>query len=123
MVSGDQTVCAQAFQQLGDLEIAIVKEATGHFSAECLPPDVTGKMIQVAAQRAVQRLIMKTAPKPFELKIPIKVTVELNSSDMADRSMLMPGVVREGLKLSFTADDLPSAYSAFRVLVLLAYPR
>ena len=123
MISGDQTVCAQTFQQLGDLEIAIVKEATGHFSAECLPPDITGKMIQVAAQRALKRVKGKNTPKPFVLKTPINVTVELNSSDMADKAMSMPGVTRDGLKLTFSAEDMPKAYSAFRALVLMSYPR
>jgi D-amino peptidase len=123
MVSGDQIVCAQVTEQLGALETAIVKNATGHFSADCLPPEVSQKLIEAAAQRAVKNLINKTATKPFALKRPITVTVQLNSSDMADKAMLMPGVMRDGLKLSFTADDMPKAYSAFRALVLMSYPR
>jgi D-amino peptidase len=123
MISGDQIVCAQAFQQIGELEIAIVKEATGHYSAECLPPDITGKMIQAVAQRAVKRIKGKNPLRPFVVKAPVNVTVQLNSSDMADRAMLMPGVTRDGLKLSFTAEDMPKAYSAFRALVLMSYPR
>jgi D-amino peptidase len=123
MISGDQTVCAQAVEQIGKLETAIVKHATGHFSADCLPPDASQKLIQAAAQRGVKRLIKKTAPKPFVLKTPIKVTVELNSSDMADKAMLMPSVTREGLRLTFMAEDMPKAYSAFRALVMISYPR
>jgi len=123
MISGDQIVCAQAKEQIGDLATVVVKQATGHFSAECLPPEVSQKLIQKAAQRAVKKLIKKTTPKPFVLKTPITVTVELNSSDMADKAMLMPGVTRSGLKLSFTAEDMPAAYSAFRALVLMSYPR
>jgi D-amino peptidase len=123
MISGDQVVCAQAVEQIGALETVVVKQANGHFSAECLPSDVTQKMIQTASQRAVKNLIKKTAPKPFILKAPITVTVELNSSDMADKAMLMPGVSRDGLKLTFTAEDMPHAYSAFRALVLMSYPR
>ena len=123
MISGDQTVCAQATEQIGALETAVVKQASGHFSADCLPPEVSQKLIESAAQRAIKSMKKKTAPKPFILKTPIKVTVELNSSDMADKAMLMPGVTREGLKLSFVADDMPKAYSAFRTLVLMSYPR
>ena len=123
MISGDQTVCAQATEQIGALETAVVKQASGHFSADCLPPDVSQKLIESAAQRATKKLIKKTAPKPFVLKTPINVTVELNSSDMADKAMLMPGVTHDGLKLSFKADDMPKAYSAFRALVLMSYPR
>ena len=123
MISGDQTVCAQAAEQIGALETAVVKQASGHFSADCLPPDVSQKLIEAAAQRATKHLIKKTAPKPFVLKAPIKVTVELNSSDMADKAMMMPDVTRDGLKLSFSAEDMPKAYSAFRALVLMSYPR
>ncbi|HUI89916.1 MAG TPA: M55 family metallopeptidase [Anaerolineales bacterium] len=123
MVSGDQTVCAQAREQIGALETAVVKQATGHFSADCLPPDVSQELIEVTAQRALKNLTNKTAPKPLVLQAPIQVTVELNSSDMADKAMLMPGVRRAGLKLSCTAENMPQAYSAFRALVLMSYPR
>ena len=34
MVSGDQTACAQMSELLGDVEIAVVKQATGRFAAE-----------------------------------------------------------------------------------------
>ncbi|HEX2696760.1 MAG TPA: M55 family metallopeptidase [Anaerolineales bacterium] len=123
MATGDQTACAQMMEQLGPLETAIVKQATGRFSAECLPPNVTQEMIAQTAQRAVKRLAKKDAPKPFILKTPVKVAVELISSDMADRAMHMPGTSREGRTVSFTAEDMPKAYSAFRSLVLMSYPR
>jgi D-amino peptidase len=123
MISGDQTVCAQVTQQIGAVETAVVKQAGGHFSADCLPPEVSQKLIESAAQRAIENLKKKTVPKPFILKTPIRVTVELISSDMADKAMLMPSVTRDGLKLSFSADDMPKAYSAFRALVLMSYPR
>lgn len=123
MVSGDQTVCTQAAQQIGALETAIVKQATGHFSADCLSPEASQRLIETVARRAVKKLIRKNAPEPFAMKTPIRVTVELNSSDMADQAMLMPDVTRDGLKLSFTADNLPQAYSAFRALVLMSYPK
>src|ERR1700690_2714767 len=71
-ISGDQTACAQAVQQLGELEIAIVKEAAGRYSAECLAPDVTEKMIRVAAGRATKRIKEKNIPKPYAVKTPIK---------------------------------------------------
>jgi D-amino peptidase len=57
MVSGDQTACAQVVETLGDIETAIVKQATGRYSAECLAPAATQEMIYLAAGRAVTRLI------------------------------------------------------------------
>jgi len=123
MASGDQTACAQMVEQLGALEIAVTKQATGRYSAECLAPDETAKLITDAARRAVERLGKKNAPKPFVLRMPVKVTVELFTSDMADRAMNMPGVTRDGLKLSFTAGDMLKACTGFRSLVTLSYPR
>ncbi len=62
MVSGDQTVCAEARDFFGDLETAQVKQAYGRMAAECLPPEVTGPMIEAAAKKAVQRLAVKDRP-------------------------------------------------------------
>ena len=123
MASGDQTACAQMVEHLGALETAIVKRATGRFAALCLPAEQTASLIESAAQRAVQRLVTKSAPNPYLVKTPSKLTVEVVSSDMADRAMLMPGVSRDGLQLSFTSADMLEAYASFRALVLLCYPR
>jgi D-aminopeptidase len=65
----------------------------------------------------------KSAPNPYLVNAPIKLAVEVVSSDMADRAMLMPGVARDGLKLSFVSENMPEAYAGFRALVLLCYPR
>ncbi len=123
MASGDQTACAQMVEQISAIETAVTKQATGRYSAECLAPDATAKLIHDAAKRAVEKLAKKNSPKPFILKAPIKVTVELFTSDMADKAMNMPGVTRDGRKLSFFADDMPKAYSGFRSLVSMSYPR
>lgn len=123
MASGDQTACAQMIEQLGALETAVVKQATGRFSALCLPPAATSPLIERGAQQAVQRLIQKRIPTPYRVNTPVNIAVELVSSDMADRAMLMSEVAREGLRLSFAAQDMPTAYTTFRALVLLSYPR
>ena len=123
MASGDQTACAQMVEQLGALETAVVKQATGRFSAECLPPELTRQLIEKASQQGVQRLAAKSPPRAYVAQTPMKLTVEVVSSDMADRAMLMPGVTREGLKLTFVSEDMPRAYASFRALVLLCYPR
>src|SRR6266498_2817118 len=67
LVSGDQTACAQVTDLLGDMEIAIVKQASARFAAECLSPEVTRDMICVSAERAVERLAEGNIPNPFVL--------------------------------------------------------
>ncbi len=121
MISGDQNACAEAVALLGEVETAIVKRATGRTSAECLPPEVTGRLIQEAAARAVRRLAAGKAPAPLRLEPPITVTVAFGHSEMADAAAIMPGAQRlEGKRVQFIAQDMPEAYRAFRALVGLA---
>ena len=120
MASGDQTACKQMSEILGNIEAAIVKQASGRFAAECLSPQVTQELIYAAANRAVERLSNDDVPEPFVLDTPIRVTVEFFSSDMADRAALIPFTDREGTCVSYTAPEMISAYSAFRSMVTLA---
>jgi len=120
MVSGDQTACAQVTELLGDVETAIIKRATGRFAAECLVPEVSQEMICVSAARAVSRLADGDVPDPFVLDSPIRVTIEFFSSDMADRATIIPSTQRDGTRVSFTAQEMVSAYNAFRAMVMLA---
>jgi D-amino peptidase len=120
MVSGDQTACAQTVELLGEMETAVVKIATSRFSAECLPPQVTEKLIGEAAQRAVQNLRSRISPEPFILETPVVVTVDLATSDMADRAGRIPGTIRDGNRVSIETPDMNAAYTAFRVMLSMA---
>src|SRR3972149_5100374 len=86
MVSGDQTACAQVTELLGEMETALVKQATGRFSAECLNPQVTQELIFTSAMGAVARLEEGEAPDPFVLGARVHVSVEFFESNMADRA-------------------------------------
>jgi D-amino peptidase len=120
MVSGDQTACAQVMELLGDVESAVVKQASGRFAAECLAPQVTQEMICLSAQRAVERLADGDMPDPFVLDTPITVTVEFFTSDMADRASRIPFTKREERRVSLTTQEMEAAYNGFRAMVMLA---
>ncbi len=120
MVSGDQTACAQVVDILGEMEMAVVKNATGRFAAECLTPQVTQDLIFMCAARAVSRLSEGDVSDPFVLDTPVRVTVEFFMSDMADRATRIPFTQREGTRVSFSAQEMASAYNGFRALVMLA---
>ncbi len=120
MVSGDQAACTQVMELLGDVETAVVKQASARFAAECLAPQITYEMICSSAQHAVERLAEGGMPDPFVLDTPITVTVEFVSSDMADRATRMPFTKREGRRVSLTVKDMESAYNGFRSMVMLA---
>jgi D-amino peptidase len=121
LISGDQTACAEAIDLLGPIETAVVKRASGRMAAECLSPEAAQRRIYETAQRAVERLRQGQAPQPLRLEAPVRVAVELTSSDMADRAAILPGVHRpEGKWVEFSADDAPSAYRTFRAVLALA---
>ncbi len=121
LISGDQTACAEAVALLGPVETAVVKQARGRMAAECLPPEVAQQTIYDAARRAVDRLQAGQAPQPLRITAPVTVTIDLVHSEMADRAAILPWVRRlEGKQIEMTADDVPTAYRAFRAAVTLA---
>jgi D-amino peptidase len=117
MVSGDQTVCAEAIELLGQIEVAVVKNASGRMAAECLPPEVAQRKIYEASVRAVRQLQAGQTAEPLRLSPPITLAIEFIYSEMADRAALLPGVRRtEGKRIEFVADDMPTAYRALRTV-------
>ena len=122
MASGDQTLCAEVQDFFGNkIETAQVKKAFSRMSAECLPPAVTSNLIEESAKRAVINLRSKKAPKPFKVPKPIKMTLEFEQSDMADRAAIMPHAKRTiDRRVEYTADDMITIYLAFRTLLALA---
>lgn len=123
LVSGDQSACAEAAALLGPIEAVVVKQAWGRMAAECLPPQVAQERIREAAARAVRRLAEGHAPELLRLQRPVTVTVELVTSDMADRAEVLPSAERlEGRRVRVVEEDAVTAYRAFRALVTLARP-
>ncbi len=120
MVSGDQTLCAEATEWLGAIETAVVKQATGRMAAECLPPEASQARIYQAARRAVERLAAGEAPQPLKIQVPVTFVVELTTGDMADRLLWLPGTRRlDGKRVEIKAVDVPAAYGLFRAAVAL----
>lgn len=121
MVSGDQTVCAEALEWVPGLETAQVKTAAGRYSAECLPLAASQKIIRETAERAVRNFIAGKHPPALKTASPVTLRVEFLASQMADAASIMPGSRRvDGRTLEFTAPDMPAAYLAFRSAVGLA---
>lgn len=122
MASGDQTLCAEVREFFGnEIETAQVKKAVSRMAAECLPPAETSKLIEEVAKRAVINLKSEKAPKPFKVTKPIKMTLEFEQSDMADRAALMPQAKRAvDRRVEYVADDMVTIYLAFRTMLALA---
>jgi D-amino peptidase len=120
MISGDQTACGQAEELIGKIEKAVVKIATGRYSATCLPPVKAQELIKTSASNAVQRLAKGDAPKPYVVSTPVNVTIEFIASDMADRAERIPGAIRNGARVTIPSPEMSTAYISFRAAAGLA---
>ena len=120
--TGDQHAGAEAQDLLGAaLDIAVVKNATGRYAAQCLPLAEARERICGAAARAVSKLRAGQALAPFRLAAPIRLAIEFMDSQQVDRAFLMPGTERiGGTRLEFTAPDMVTAHRAMRAMVMLA---
>ncbi len=116
LVTGDRATTEQARSLLGEIETVAVKEALSRTSAQCLAPTVAQQRIRQAAQRAA-----RLAAKPFIIPPPITVTVLFPRASYADLASMLPGSRRpEARTVEWVAEDMTTAYRAFRVMVALA---
>ncbi len=120
--TGDQHAGAEAQDLLGaSLEIAVIKNATGRYAAQCLPLAEARERICEAAARALSKLRAGQAPAPFRLAPPIRLAIEFMDTQQVDRAFLMPGTERaSGTRLEFSAPDMVTAHRALRAMVMLA---
>jgi D-amino peptidase len=73
LVTGDDVVCADLEEFLGDVETAVVKRAIDHNAAECFPAELARDRIRCAARRALERL---SDFRPYEFDTPIVLEFE-----------------------------------------------
>jgi D-aminopeptidase len=77
-------------------------------------------LIRRTSIKAMENLRKGVAPKPYVVDTPIQITIELISSDMADRVGRLPDSQRGGNTISITSPDMAIAYTAFRAAAGLA---
>jgi D-amino peptidase len=93
LVTGDEAVCEEARELLGDVETVAVKDGVDRFSAELLPPAVAQARIREAAARALGRV---ADFRPCRLEPPFTLGVEWNSTAIAAGCAIIPGVTSAG---------------------------
>ncbi|MEW6504756.1 MAG: M55 family metallopeptidase [Chloroflexota bacterium] len=121
MVSGDQAVCAEAAEWVNGIETAVVKNAAGQMSAQCLPLETARRVIRETAERAVRRMVAGDAPPALQVAAPVTIEIEFHYPQMTDHAALLPGSQRlDGRRLAYRAADMLEAYRAFRAAVGLA---
>ncbi|WP_371783322.1 M55 family metallopeptidase [Streptosporangium subroseum] len=103
LVTGDEAVCEEARELLGDVETVAVKDGVDRFSAELLPPAVAQARIREATARALGRV---TDFRPFVPEPPFTLGVEWNSTAIAAGCAIIPGVTSAGPRhTEFVTDD------------------
>jgi D-amino peptidase len=116
LVTGDQSVAAEARALLGEIETVAVKQSITRSAARCLHPDVAHQRIRQAAQRALGL----TVP-PLIISPPITLRLAFQRVRYADSAEPTPGSRRvDGLTLEWVGDDMPAVYQAFRAMASLA---
>jgi D-amino peptidase len=112
MVTGDDAVCAEARELLGDgLTTVAVKRATGRFSARNVPPVKARAMIEEGAKRALADL---GAVAPYDPGHPCTVRVQYGSPDHVYRFRYRHGVeIVDPRIIESRADDWWTAWKQF----------
>ena len=112
MVSGDDAVCAEATELLGEaLTTVQVKTATGRFSARNLPPVRARELIEAGAKRALRDL---TAVAPYVPSRPCEVKVQYAAPDLVYKFRHRPGVeILDSRTIVSRAGDWWSAWCQF----------
>jgi D-amino peptidase len=121
-LSGDRAACREAQDLLGaGVEVAVVKQGTGRFAAECLPLPAAREKICEAVAAAIAKHKRGAGPAPYRVATPVRLGLEFKFPHQADRAFLMPGVTRHsGVKLEYVAEDMVTAMRAFRAMTMLA---
>jgi len=82
LVTGDDKVCTEARELLGDIETAEVKQAVARHRALILPPVVAQELIRRKAHRAAERIGEFT---PLRIPGPVEVKLRYTSTDLAEQ--------------------------------------
>jgi D-amino peptidase len=112
LVSGDQAVCEEARELLGEnLTTVAVKQGLGRSSARNIAPQRAREMIEEGAQRALADL---SAVPPYDPGHPCEIEVLLMGSHATEPYRHRPDVeIPDGRRLITRADDWLTAWRQF----------
>ena len=108
-VSGDLAICEQVKKLLGEIETVPVKEGIGN-AAINLHPEVAREKIMDGVKNALFNL---KKFKPFKLRPPYKMVLQLKQEELVNKKASYPGARRTGdWELTFESDDLMEVMKA-----------
>jgi D-amino peptidase len=116
LVSGDNTVVAQAHTLLGPDVVGVeVKRGLSTTAAVHLHPEKAREAIRAGAAEAVRR-----APRlrPYRVSTPVRLEVDIVGPDLTDLASLLPGVVRVGPRsVAYDGPDVLTMFKAWRAML------
>lgn len=114
-ISGDQALCAEALKILPHIETIILKEAECRTAARCLPLEKCCALIRERVSIAVAKYKSGTIKVPLlEMNFPVKLTIELITTELANVAALIPGVEKiNGRTVEAKCSDMKVATRCF----------
>ena len=91
LVVGDLAATKEAVSLVPKIETVAVKEGRSRFSAICLPPETSGRLIKEAAKRALGKV---DEIGPYKMQPPLSVRIEYQDAQTADRESKRKGMRR-----------------------------
>lgn len=117
-VSGDDRLCQEVQDELGNVKTAAVKQAITRYSARSLHPAKACELIETGVKEALQDL---GKYKLYQPKGPYTFTLRFINAGMADAAAMMPGTVRvDASSVSFSSADYIEAFRGLRCMISLA---
>lgn len=117
LVSGDDTVAAEAASVAPGIHTVVVKRAIGFYAAALLHPDEACDRIE---QEVPKALADREAIQPLRFDGPVQLEVEVLRPHMTERALLIPGIERTGgCTLRYAAPDFPTAYRVTQLIIML----
>jgi D-amino peptidase len=117
LVSGDDTVAAEAAEVAPGMPCVTVKYALGARAARTLHPDEACDRIERAVPPA---LAERDTVRPLRLDGPVELEVRVHRPHMTEHALLVPGMQRsDGCTLHYAAPDFPTAYQVIELIATL----
>jgi D-amino peptidase len=118
LVSGDDTVAAEAADVAPGMRAVVVKHALGDRAAALLHPDEACDRIEHAVPEA---LAGRTDVRPVRFDGRVQLEVQVFRPRMTEHALLVPGVeLTDGCTLRYPAPDFPTAYQVMELIVTLS---
>jgi len=111
LVAGDQAVCSQTSELLGDVITVEVKQGIGE-AAKMMSPSAACNLIKLKTEQALNRI---NDFKPYKLSPPYNMEVTFKDEERAENASWIPGAKRTGpTSVSFTHSQLMEVLKFFK---------